>query len=582
MITITSCPKGHTKELDKAVSPADTVARVRERLAALEATGVRILTETRRADVGRLGIPVFMSVVGKSAGAVLPTRKQMGKGASEAQAEASAVMELMERFGFFTYWKKEPAARLTWSQAKERFGEALLPSAAIIKSVGDRVSVAQAEAMLNLLQWDFRPATDLTHGREVFAPLGWFRKLGEFNGSSAGNTAEESLLQGLCELIERHVCALIAKDRPTLPTVDTRTIDSPVLADLVKRFADNGIALVLKDFSLGMPVPTIGALAWDPATFPGRSEIVFTAGTASSPEKAAIRAVTEVAQLAGDFITGACYEASGLPKFSGLEETAWLLEGPSVVLEALPSAELPDIADELRAVVSGLAAKGITTYAVETTSAVTQVPSHYSFAPGLAFRERDANASIGLFVGRILAEEEEDPEKARAGLTLIDSIYGGLHSTPFFRGLVSLREGDIASAKKHFATALPEQPDDDSFALAAFYLGYACTLKEEWAEALPHLAAARDRCPDMKEYHNLRGVALFKLKRYAEAAEDFGYVLTRLDKGSVTDIANLGLCHKFMGHADKARHYLTAALELDPNHEAACKHLAELETPPNA
>ena len=52
--------------------------------------------------------------------------------------------------------------------------------------------------------------------------------------------------------------------------------------DLLAAFEREGIHIVLKDFSLGMPLPTVGAVAWDPATFPARSEIVFTAGTAQN------------------------------------------------------------------------------------------------------------------------------------------------------------------------------------------------------------------------------------------------------------------------------------------------------------
>ena len=133
--------------------------------------------------------------------------------------------------------------------------------------------------------------------------------------------------------------------------------------------------LVLKDFSLGMPLPTVGAIAWDPATFPERSEIVFTAGTASSPAKAAIRAVTEVAQLGGDFCTGACYEASGLPKFTNLDDIAWLLKGDTIQLDDLPSALSDDIRQELLTGVNGLAP--INVYAVETTNKDVGVPAHY-------------------------------------------------------------------------------------------------------------------------------------------------------------------------------------------------------------
>ena len=49
----------------------------------------------------------------------------------------------------------------------------------------------------------------------------------------------------------------------------------------------------------------------------------------------------------------------------------------------------------------------------------------------------------------------------------------------------------------------------------------------------------------MKEYGNLLGVAHFKTGDYVKAAEAFKAVL-RVDKGSAMDLANLGLCEKFM------------------------------------
>lgn len=61
MIQLRPCPKSYTRDQDKATTPAETVRRVRERLASLD---ISILAETRRVDVGRLGIPVFLSVCG--------------------------------------------------------------------------------------------------------------------------------------------------------------------------------------------------------------------------------------------------------------------------------------------------------------------------------------------------------------------------------------------------------------------------------------------------------------------------------------------------------------------------------------
>ena len=570
-ILLRPCPKGYSRDLDKAVSPAQTINRVQERLAAAD---LDILAQTRRVDVGRLGIPVYLSVCGADARAIMPTRKQMGKGSSPEQAQASALMELMERFAFFSFWQERPHMfRATWSQAEARFQEDLLPLEAMLRSVNDPLAAQQARRVLDLAPWLFYPATHLRSGRTVWLPLDWFKLLSEFNGTSAGNSAEESLLQGLSELVERHVCCRVDRERPSTPGIDPASVEDRTLRDLLRAFEREGIRLILKDFSLGMPLPTVAALAWDPATFPQSSEIVFTAGTASSPAKAAIRAVTEVAQLAGDFCTNACYEASGLPKFSRLEEISWLLDGPKTALASLPSVEDDDICRELQAALSGLAPLEV--YAVETTHPRLGIPAHYCMAPGLAFRERDRNPSLGLFVGRKLAEEA-DAEAASAGLAVLEECYPKAHFLPFFRGMLALRAQQWDAARELFNTALPLQPDADSAALAAFYAGYADTLQERWQEALPALTRAAGLCPEMKEYGNLLGVARFKLGRYAEAAEAFAAVL-KVDKGSALDMANLGLCYKFLGQKEEAGRHLQAALGIDPSLDFARRHLRELE-----
>ncbi len=572
MIRLQSCPKAHSLELDKAKSPADTVAHVRQRLQSLD---LDILSSTTRVDMGRLGIPVFLSNCGADARRIMPTRKQMGKGASPIQAEASALMELMERFAFFSFWQDLPqCVTCTWAEAKEKFGEKLLPIEHTLQAVQDDLAPEKAEELLNLLPWQFFPVTDLVHQQEVWAPLNWFKKLGEFNGTSAGNTEEESLLQGLCELVERHVCCLIDRELRPCPTIDPKSIDDPTLQELMAAFERENITLILKDFSLNMPVPTVGAVAYDMSTFPQSSEIVFTAGTAASPAKAAIRAVTEVAQLGGDFCTSACYEASGLTKFEKLEDIQWLKEGPICKLSDLPSVVSDDILHEVQSLIKGLHALGYPVYAISTKHPQLEIPTHYCLVPGLAFRERDKNQSLGLFVGRILAEECHT-EEALAGLKLLEEAYPKAHFIPFFQAMLALRQEDYARAHALFAAAEPLQPENDAKGLAAFYAGYSLTLVQQWQEALPYLSRAVAYCPDMKEYGNLRGVAHFKLQEYAKAAEDFMQVL-RIDKGSVMDIANLGLCHKFLGNMDKAVHYLAAALELDPSLDFARTHLDEI------
>ncbi len=571
MITLHPCPKAHNHELDKALSPTDTVARVRAKLSALR---MDILSHTSRVDVGRLGIPVYMSHCGLDAKRVMPTRKQMGKGASPIQAQASALMELMERYAFFSFWQEKPGCvEATWDEAAARFDHKLMPIEHILQSVDEHLPQDKARMLMNCVSWQFFPITDLVHKKTVWAPLNWFKKLGEFNGTSAGNTQEESLLQGLCELIERHVCCIIDREKRLCKTIDQNSLDDPVLKDLVAAFEKHNITLILKDFSLNMPVPTIGAVAYDPTTFGTSSEIVFTAGTAASPAKAAIRAVTEIAQLAGDFCTNACYEASGLSKFTSLEDIDSLTKGEISPLNSLPNISADDITTELRRVISHLHDQGFTAYALPTTHPALDIDAHYCIVPGLAFRERDINQSIGLFVGRILAEECPLHD-AQHGFKILEQCYPHAHFLPFFQAMLEMRQENYKNAHALFAKAEQLQPDNDAKGLAAFYAAYTLSLENLWQETLPFLDRAIQHCPDMKEYWNLRGVAYFKQQNYENAAADFHAVLA-LDKGSVMDIANLGLCYKFLGQKDLARTYLQAALELDDSLDFARTHLAE-------
>jgi ribosomal protein S12 methylthiotransferase accessory factor len=570
MFQLRPCPKASSSDLDKAQSPAHTLATVRS---IVDQSGLHVVAETRRIDTGRLGIPVFLSVCGADARAVMPTRKQMGKGASEEQAEASALMELMERFSFFSFWEREHP-RLTWSQAHERFGQELIPVERIVHSVHDAISHEAAIQILDLVPWRFAQVMDLASGTTFWAPVDWFKKLNEFNGSCAGNTMEEALLQGLCEVVERHTSCLWDRQRPCTPTIDPASAQDPVLQELLKKFQTAGVRVWLKDFSLGMPVPTVAAIAYDPATYPLRSEIVFTAGTATSPEKAAIRALTEVAQLAGDFITGSCYEASGLPKFLRLDDLAWVEEGPEIPLASLPSIWHHDIAQELTTLSRALAEMGMPPLAVDTTHPVLHIPAAYVMVPGMLFRERTPQASLGLFVGRILAEEA-DLTQAHQGLEVLQRLVPKAPYLPFFQGLVNLRERDFREAAALFAAAEPHQADADDKGLCAFYQAYALTQEGLWEAALPHLDRAIAHCPEVKEYYNLRGVAYFHQANYAAAAANFELVL-ELDSGSITDLANLGVCHKLLGHTDLAREMLTRALAVDPSLDYARAHLEEL------
>ena len=353
IINLQSCRKQYTYDQDKACTPEETVARFQERL---RATNLDVLKEIRRIDNGRLDIPVYFSVCGEDARRIIGNKKQMGKGSTPAQSRASACMELGERFSFFSFLRDADNFLTGDYAAMETQGHPVLPIETLLQSVHDaECSPGQLRELLAGLPLQWTWALRLSDNTPLLVPFSWFYAINEFNGPSAGNTYEEAVLQGISEVIERHVCALITRDHIPTPTIAHDSITDPVAVELLAKFNQNGIKVFLNDFSLDTGIPTIGALAWDPATFPQLSEIVYTAGTTPDANKALIRALTEVAQLAGDFNSGSNYVASGLPKPLSLDEVSHVVaSGRTISLDAMADLKDDDIFQEISNCVAAL------------------------------------------------------------------------------------------------------------------------------------------------------------------------------------------------------------------------------------
>ena len=291
--------KKYSHDQDKTRTPDQTITWVRESLAGLN---MDVLARTVRIDTGRLDIPVYISLCGEDATRFTGTKKQMGKGATSEQSEASALMELMERFSFFSF-----IHRFQFPTLRYRDLDGFAVSAADLKkSVCDTQTPTElCRRFLDELPLRWVKGWNLTLGKEQWVPIDWFYTINEYNGPAAGNTVEEAILQALCEVVERHVGSIISNDMLVTPEIDADSLRDPAAIELVEKFRSKGIKLFLRDFSLDTGIPTVGALAYDPSTFPERSEIVFTAGTTSNPEKSLCRALTEIAQLAGDFAAAA-------------------------------------------------------------------------------------------------------------------------------------------------------------------------------------------------------------------------------------------------------------------------------------
>eukprot|EP01022_Parablepharisma_sp_SALTPOND_P004712 TRINITY_DN12081_c0_g1_i1.p1 TRINITY_DN12081_c0_g1~~TRINITY_DN12081_c0_g1_i1.p1 ORF type:complete len:586 (-),score=202.72 TRINITY_DN12081_c0_g1_i1:782-2539(-) len=497
----------------------------------------------------------------------------MGKGASPSQAEASALMELAERFSFFSFIKTTDFPFLAAPQA----GEAAMPFEQAAKAVYHPAEDYQrAEVVYNLLPQTWTWAMNLNTGRDERLPLSWFYAINEYNGPAAGNCLEEAVLQSLCEVVERHISAVVTLEQRPTPAIDPDSVSDPVAAELIAKFRQAGIEVFLKDFPCGVGIPSVAALCYDPATFPASSEIVYAAGTATSPAMALIRALTEVAQLAGDFQSHTSYLVSALPKFRTLEEAAYVMQAADTVsLDSLPDVSAPDFADELEACVAALDERGFTAYTINTTHPELGVPAVYTIIPGAHFAYRTTGTDV-VFHAAKAASQLADPMRALAILEQMLEVAGSTYYLEFFRALALIALEQPGEALASLDAALALNPPASDEASIHTHRGAALKDLERYDEAKAALSKAASFEEPHTEVFNLLGFCHYMLKEHEEAIEAFGQAI-ELDPGQAINYANIGSNLREMGQIEEACRMYEHALELDPDLGFARDNLEKLK-----
>lgn len=112
------------------------------------------------------------------------------------------------------------------------------------------------------------------------------------NGMCAGNTPEEAILQGTCEIFERYALRLIFKENPTPPSVPPAWFSGSDVLHRLEAMAAAGYDYDIKDCSLERGLPVIGLVLrrqCDGAT-------TFHLGADPSPVTALERCLTEIFQ----------------------------------------------------------------------------------------------------------------------------------------------------------------------------------------------------------------------------------------------------------------------------------------------
>jgi ribosomal protein S12 methylthiotransferase accessory factor len=229
-----------------------------------------------------------------------------GKGTTSEQAEASALMEAIERYsGIFQGDEIRMKRRFTdfapgeamLANEVQLFSEAQF--AARHEPAGDD-SHPIPEPIDPYAKIEWSPAWSLRDQRFRYFPTGlmyfFYRDAHtDSNGCAAGNTLQEAIVQGFLELVERDAYAIWWYNRSQRSEVDLSEFDDSYIRDIKTQFTDAGRKLWVLDVTNDLGVPTyVAIMHW---VKDGQENIEFGSGAHFDRRIALLRSLTELSQF---------------------------------------------------------------------------------------------------------------------------------------------------------------------------------------------------------------------------------------------------------------------------------------------
>ena len=286
---------------DRICGPDETWGRIEALLPRFGITRVARLT-----GLDRPGIPVWNAVSPNARSIVI----NQGKGITDIDAKVSAAMEALERA---VAGDPLVAARRASRRDLAAAGETCLPL---------DIFIAAGQAFLTEDETlDWLAGRDLATGERIWVPREAAvldrtpvepRFWQSSDGLASGNNETEAILHGLLERIERdadRLWRLLPRERRLAGAVDPAGLGDPVVDRLAGRFRESGLVLRLFDITSDLAVPTYAAVLAEEGILRRQGPLFHDAtigyGTHPLAARAAIRALTEVAQSRLTYISGA-------------------------------------------------------------------------------------------------------------------------------------------------------------------------------------------------------------------------------------------------------------------------------------
>ena len=271
----------------KDSSALDTISRARR---TLEEVGIALI-ERPWSDFGAHNHSLTLEDIDN------PTVSSSGKGVTKPLALASGYAEFLERVQNLMKYQK--TFGLMQEVSVTYPDEKAVPLSQLIRDDRELLDVffdGDLEPFKPFEDDQGRircvPFFDVDRLAIAFVPWLPLRVLCCNNGTCAGNTYEEALSQGLCELFERYALRKFFSDDRPFPELPAAAIEQLECAALVEEFRKEGYQLVFKDMTLGGAIPVVGVVLVNKT----RGGYLVSVGSDPLFETAVQRCLTEVVQ----------------------------------------------------------------------------------------------------------------------------------------------------------------------------------------------------------------------------------------------------------------------------------------------
>jgi bacteriocin biosynthesis cyclodehydratase domain-containing protein len=328
-----------------------------------------------------------------------------GKGVSPLDAEVGALCEAAERFsGNFQ------GDELRIHASYEELGdEAVHPNECMLfadRQYRDRAEWNAAHAEFQHVGAPFDPAARIAWtpvwslaGRRRLLPTAYLyygtpRECAargvhaDSNGTAAGSSLEDAILQGTLELVERDAVALWWYNRTPAPGVDLASFADPWLEEMTRNYRGIGRELWVLDVTSDLGVPVMVALS---RRIDGPHEdIVLGFGAHLDPRIAVRRAVTELNQML-PIVLSAGHELDDLDarrwlEFATVANQPYLRPAAGTRMRTMadfPFANRLDVRDDVEALGRVFDRAGLELLVLDQTRPDVGIPVVKVLAPGL-------------------------------------------------------------------------------------------------------------------------------------------------------------------------------------------------------